>query len=113
PSARGHGEVARPRVGLDALDLDAEMDEAALGGAQRELGRLDRDGDVRCWSALDDLARAVADHLLVAHDVEPDVAAWSEARLQRRPRRAERGGEAPFHVRRAPPVEPSVDDRAA
>ena len=68
-------EVARRGVRLLALDLDAEVHEPALGRAQPQLGRLERDRHVARGRALDDLARAVADDLLVADDVEDDVAA--------------------------------------
>ena len=73
------GEVSRRSVRLDALDLDSEVHETAFGGAQPQLCRLDRDRDVGRRSALDDLAGAVADDLLVADDVEDDVPARTEA----------------------------------
>ena len=98
---------------LHALDLDAEVDEPALGGAQPQLGRLERDRHVACRCALDDLARAVADDLLVADDVEDDVAARLEALLERHLRRPHRRREPALHVRRAAPVEAAVDDVAA
>ena len=107
------GEVAGRGVRLHALDLDAEVHEPTLGGAQPQLGRLERDRHVGRGRALDDLARAVPDDLLVADDVEHDVSARLEALLERDLRRPHRGGEAALHVGRAAPVEAAVDDRAA
>ena len=98
---------------LLALDLDAEVHEPALRRAQPELARLERDRHVVRGRALDDLARAVADDLLVADDVEDDVAARPEPLLERNLGRPHRRGEAALHVRRAAPVEAPVDDIAA
>ena len=73
-------EVARRGVRLLALDLDAEVDEPPSAGAQPQLGRLERDRHVARGRALDDLARAVPDDLLVADDVEDDVARAARGR---------------------------------
>ena len=63
--------------------------------------------------ALDDLARAVSDHLLVADDVEEDVAARRGAPCSSTDlRRPQRRREPALHVGRAPTVEPPVDDGA-
>ena len=73
-----------------------------------------RDGHVGRRRALDDLARAVADDLLVADDVEDDVAARARGPASSADlRRPHRGREAALHVRRAAPVEPAVVDLAA
>ena len=98
---------------LDALDLDPEVHEPALRGAQLQLGRLERQRHVGRRRARDDLAGAVPDDLLVADDVEDDVSARAESLLERDLRRPHRRREPALHVRRAAPVEAAVDDRAA
>ena len=106
-------EVARRGVRLLALDFDPEVHEPALCSAQPELARLERDRHIACGRALDDLTGAIPDHLLVTDDVEHDVPARQKPLLERHLDRPHCRREAPLHVRRAPPVEPSVDDRAA
>jgi hypothetical protein len=100
-------------VGLDALHLDAEVHEPALGRAQAKLGRLERERDVARGRALDDLPGAVPDDLLVADDVEHNVPAGFEPLLERHLHRPHRGREASLHVGRTAPVETPVDDVAA
>ena len=105
-------EVPRRRVRLDTVDLDPEVHETALGGAEPELGRLERDGHVGRRDALDDLTRAVSDHLLVGDDVEEDVAARAEPLLEHRLDGPQRRREPALHVGRSPTVEPPVDEGA-
>jgi hypothetical protein len=112
-SACVDGEVAGRRVRLHTLDLDAEMHEATLRGTQPELGRLDGQRHVAGISALDDLAGAVPDHLLVAHEMEDDVAPGPEPLLEGDLRRPQGCRDAPFHIRRTAPVETAAAERAA
>ncbi len=81
------------------------MDEATLGRAQPQLRRLEREGDVARGRSLDDLAGAVADHLLVADDVEDDVAARMQPLVERYLCGPQRRREATLHVGRASAVE--------
>ena len=107
------GEVSRRGVRLHALDLDAEVHEPALGGAQPQLCRLDRDRDV-AGGARSTISR------VPLPTTSSSLTTWkmtsprgSKPLLERHLRRPHRRGEAALHVGRAPAVEAAVDDLAA
>src|SRR5688500_20332204 len=101
-SASVDAHVAVSSVTLAAVDFHSKVDQTALDRHDGEIGRFRHEHGVDRRQAAEEVAGALPDHLLVGHNMDPEITGQGNAGLSNRAHGDKSAGHATLHVGRTP-----------